>query len=1132
MGKAKGSMSKFSRTITPEGIVVTAESSAKGWFSKLVRGSDALDLTKLSKTDERLIDAFAELRELGEAGGVEIKPDRISLSHDVLSRISDRSATALELPLAVELVLKMEMDGQLGSPSFSLRTQWLQGGQSVVTKRVGAILETERGTRRLPAPLLRAVLEAERVTDERMTLAVHWERLATFRNALEPEAADPSTLPDFAQQCSMNSFLEGLKLQACESLAIGAGSSDDDFEPLPFTARDPDSLSQEASEADALISGGQLAVFKKRFRERGATAAYRLADGEFLILTPGVMPLAELMAQKQQAPAEERRAFILNPEPYVRDAYRKSRKTAATNTYDEAEEVMGAADLEALDEAAVDDRLVVTIEYRDRVIGMGRFETPDLSAYGALPFTSSWMPERITALIELLSDASDQELVDFERKIDEALAGLDSESGPVTIDIGEHKLPAKDAKAVIDAELKKRRDEQDFADENTDDDDTDGDESTDTNILITETNFDEVDWHPATEPRVSKVGDTAVPVVKSTLMQHQATSLDWAQRAWAYGMPGVLNADEPGLGKTLQTLAFMAWLQAKMAEMPMEYRRPFLIIAPTSLLRNWEQEVEIHLHPSRFATVTRLYGSQLASMRQTDSGTDLQTGEAQLDLGWLETACAEGRGHNHLLLTTYRTAANYHHSLHRFPFSTIVFDEIQNLKNPATITAAACRSLPSDFRVGLTGTPIENKVQDLWAIMDQLSPGSFDSLKAFSERFGDGTRESLGLLNERLLEPFNSRPAIGIRRIKEHVVSNLPNKSRVLMPSLMPVHQAAIYDGARVKLASSHHGGALKALHHIRSVSAHPGLLGDKVSGDDFSSASARLQQVVASLDWIAARGERALVFVEARKLQYWLAEYLAVRYGFDQVDVINGNTSIPARQATVNRFQRHLKQDDGFDVLVLGPRAAGTGLTLTAANHVLHVSRWWNPAVEEQCNDRVHRIGQQRGVTIHLPLAIHPEDGTASFDCLLQKLMLRKRLLAADVLAPMGEAASDSTILQSELAAAQNNELPVFGSAESFLLWAEERLEAFSTVTTTNSVSEDKAEVHVRLHHAGRSPIESTNIAARRRVELFSEGPARVETKRLDDGTLVTELGGPLLTLWPEAVLEPSDQVKIIASS
>ncbi|MFD0860088.1 helicase-related protein [Roseovarius aquimarinus] len=153
---------------------------------------------------------------------------------------------------------------------------------------------------------------------------------------------------------------------------------------------------------------------------------------------------------------------------------------------------------------------------------------------------------------------------------------------------------------------------------------------------------------------------------------------------------------------------------------------------------------------------------------------------------------------------------------------------------------------------------------------------------------------------------------------------------------------------------------------------------------------------------------ERVLVFIKHREMQFRFAEIVRHMFGLQRIDVINGDTPIPRRQEIVNRFQRHLSVDGGFDMLILGPKAAGTGLTLTAATHVIHLSRWWNPAVEEQCNDRVHRIGQTRPVSVHIPMALHPELGAQSFDCLLQSLMQRKRRLAEQALWPMGDNSSD----------------------------------------------------------------------------------------------------------------------------
>jgi SNF2 family DNA or RNA helicase len=258
--------------------------------------------------------------------------------------------------------------------------------------------------------------------------------------------------------------------------------------------------------------------------------------------------------------------------------------------------------------------------------------------------------------------------------------------------------------------------------------------------------------------------------------------------------------------------------------------------------------------------------------------------------------------------------------------------------------------------------------------------------------------------------------------MKEMVASDLPKKTRRLYPRLMPTEQATVYEDARIKLAEGSRGGALKMLHHIRSVSVHPTLDAEEMDAS-FITASGRLAATFDILRMVKAGGERALVFIEHRKMQYRFIELVRQEFGLTRVDLINGDTPIQKRQAIVDRFQCHLSDDKGFDMLVLGPKAAGTGLTLTAATHVIHLSRWWNPAVEEQCNDRIHRLGQTHDVTIHVPMSIHPGYQHHSFDCLLHSLMTRKRRLASSALWPMGDTSEDAAELQRMVAEDQIGE-------------------------------------------------------------------------------------------------------------
>jgi SNF2 family DNA or RNA helicase len=487
--------------------------------------------------------------------------------------------------------------------------------------------------------------------------------------------------------------------------------------------------------------------------------------------------------------------------------------------------------------------------------------------------------------------------------------------------------------------------------------------------------------------------------------------LSWAQAAWRAGLPGILNADEQGLGKTLQTIAFLAWLKERLAEEDGPCRGPVLVVAPTSLLENWEVEVSRHLEAPGLGTLVRLFGSGTAAFRKAGArGRDTDDATDRLDFTVIHEAMAEGRAHRMWMLTTYQTLTNYQHSLGRIPFSAIVFDEIQALKNPGTLAAKAAKAMNGDFRIGLTGTPVENNITDLWAVMDQLAPGYLGPLNDFRSRFRaeDPDPDLLGELHNLVFAPQGDRPAFALRRLKEDAAAHLPEKARFLHPARMPPVQAEAYESARAALAGGGLGAALKMLQRIRGVSLHP----DPGMEEGFESASARLSGALKILDRVREAGERALVFIEDRRMQHRFVALARARYGLNRIDIINGNTPIRQRQAIVDRFQE-LRGTRTFSFLVLGPRAAGTGLTLTAATHVIHLSRWWNPAVEEQCNDRVHRIGQDSPVSIHMPMSVHPRYGTGSFDCQLQILMERKRRLARQTLFPAGETREDADQLR-----------------------------------------------------------------------------------------------------------------------
>ncbi|NKK00619.1 ATP-dependent helicase [Rhizobium leguminosarum bv. viciae] len=994
---------KLSLSTSPGAIVLTVKDQSASLLHRLVRRSSKADLQYLSAEERPLAYAIADLR--AAADGLDeplsIDSDRIVMSHRIAASISGEAGELLGLPPFVDMILKTDVEGIVGSSSFRLRYEWSRNGQRQLPHRTGAILDTAQGTRRLPLWMLDAIEIADSYHSGQGD-ATDWEALGRFRKALDPGASGIDG--DEASRISMTDFLSGLEVRLVDRFSISPGG-ESDFDVVPFSGDTLDmhgvtSGFAEASESMSEVGGPDLQRFQSLVRGRGALPAYRLSPGRYVVVERSAASALSVMADMQKAAPDERRAFIQNPLPKLTEAIEAELRRSG-----KLDGLSPEAEQEAI-EAAIGPVLVETQEFSERVTGIVKYEKPDLGEFEQS--STTWLPEEFAGrLAEALGRQDAAQLQALRERVAEAI-----EMQKPTVEFEDLVLPARaemlklldDKLEKIDSRAAEKGDEVDV-------------EKAGPFVLETEVNYEEVKWHAALKPRTSKVPDDLSDTVRTSLKSHQVESLAWQIQAWRSGLPGVLNADEQGLGKTLQTISFLAWLKTSIARPEAKNRGPVLVVAPTSLLENWEQEVSRHMDEQGLGHLIRLYGSSLGGRKLTGArGTDTESGEAKLDFGALHEAVAEGRAHRFWLLTTYTTLTNYQHSFARIPFSAVVFDEIQALKNPISLRAVAARSVNADFRIGLTGTPIENSTVDLWAVMDQLAAGSLDSLKEFRQRYLKPEEGNMAELYARVFERRGSVPPLAIRRLKETVATDLPVKSRFIHPRLMPDLQALAYDDARLKLARGGLGAQLKMLHHIRSVSVHPSL-DAKMSNDDFEYSSGRLHATMEILRRVKANDERALVFIEHRKMQYRFIELVRSELGLGRVDLINGETPISQRQAIVNRFQRHLSEDQGFDLLVLGPKAAGTGLTLTAATHVIHLSRWWNPAVEEQCNDRVHRIGQTRPVTVHVPMAVHEGYREQSFDCLLQSLMMRKRRLASSALWPMGDVDDDVAALQRGMA-------------------------------------------------------------------------------------------------------------------
>ncbi len=510
------------------------------------------------------------------------------------------------------------------------------------------------------------------------------------------------------------------------------------------------------------------------------------------------------------------------------------------------------------------------------------------------------------------------------------------------------------------------------------------------NVLIIETNFEDASFTRATT--AGRFGRQGLPVgLKTSPKPHQCAGIEWLQRHWMEGSRGAMLCDDMGLGKTYQALAFCAWLREMIASGDIE-RRPLLIVAPVGLLRNWEQEIDAHLLSPGLGVLVRAYGEHLKALRR---GRHID-GTAGLDTARLASG--------DVVLANYEAVSDYQLSFGAIPFAAVILDEAQKIKSPKARMTHAVKGLNAEFTVAMTGTPVENRLADLWCIADAVQPGALMDLKNFSSRYESPDSDVQKLRNMVWQDEQDSnhgRPKLLLRRLKTDKLDGLPAKHEHVIRAPMPMRQLEAYQRALAARELSGPQGTLGMIHALRRISLHPMLSeSDSGSGQDLDiEQSARMCAAIEVLDNVAERSEKALVFLESLDLQEanQLPMLLKRRYGLAKLPmVINGEVGTEARQARVDAFQR----ERGFDVMLLSPKAGGVGITLTAGNHVIHLSRWWNPAVEDQCSDRVYRIGQTRPVHIYYPLAVLPGAEEYSFDVQLQLLMERKRKLAQNLLA------------------------------------------------------------------------------------------------------------------------------------
>ncbi|MBD3919409.1 DEAD/DEAH box helicase [Paenibacillus sp. PR3] len=448
------------------------------------------------------------------------------------------------------------------------------------------------------------------------------------------------------------------------------------------------------------------------------------------------------------------------------------------------------------------------------------------------------------------------------------------------------------------------------------------------------------------------------PTLRAELRSYQQSGFSWLAFLRRFGIGAVL-ADDMGLGKTIQ---FITYLLHVAEEAPANGgRRPALLICPTSVLGNWQKEVR------RFAPSLRIM---------------LHYGGKRLggDAFYEEAAEAD------LVLTSYATSTLDQELLGGYTWSAICLDEAQNIKNAGTKQAIAVKSFPARHRIALTGTPIENKLAELWSIYDFTNPGYLGTARVFAERFSQAIERERDKERtqelQRLVKPFMLR-----RKKKDpNIMLDLPDKNEMKTYINLTGEQSALYEQTVKELMDEvkklegiqRKAAILSALTRLKQLCDHPVLFTKEavpVPEDEREEAaesamligrSAKLERLLDLVKELRDEGERCLIFTQYIGMGEMLQRVIARELG-EPVLYLHGGSSKTARDRMIEQFQsRELPATEQPNVFILSIKAGGVGLNLTAANHVFHFDRWWNPAVENQATDRAYRMGQTRDVQVH----------------------------------------------------------------------------------------------------------------------------------------------------------------------
>lgn len=613
--------------------------------------------------------------------------------------------------------------------------------------------------------------------------------------------------------------------------------------------------------------------------------------------------------------------------------------------------------------------------YSDRVIEIGVYK-PKFYPF-ICPYKSCWIAG---ATVETPKNGTTKVTINNEEELEKLKREIQSakENKKGIVEYNNTQLDIEDAMFLAQTAEKQLKDPSQPAKVESEN----GNEAR--NVLIIEENAEELGF--AVKERTIEKGDKYTlftdPFLQEgfSLKDHQKEGVAWLQHLYKSKASGCLMADDMGLGKTLQILYLIDWHSRKYAN-----HKPYLIVAPITLLENWKNEYE------RFFMQPRMKINMLTSKDVTRK---------------FDKSIVDKMQKMDIILTNYESLRISQLNFCAVEFDVVALDEAQKIKSPGTLVTNAAKALKCNFKIAMTGTPVENSLLDLWCIMDFCVPGLLGNAKAFAAQYQNPLKKEDNDIVALGNEVHDKLGVYFMRRLKKDAAKDLPDKIELKEKVLMPPVQKEAYASVVNDYTSGIQPNMLVTIMHLREVSEHPYLYDSTLLNhetDEIVETSARLQATIKFLDEIKKKEEKVIIFVERKETQKMLQKLCLKRYGII-TKIINGDTPSIVKRYMPNKQSRQSSIDefqavDGFNVIIMSPVAAGMGLNVTAANHVIHYSRHWNPAKENQATDRAYRIGQTKDVFVYYPMAVRTD--IKSFDETLDDLLSRKTSLATSTIFP-----------------------------------------------------------------------------------------------------------------------------------